>query len=442
MYKKTVATVLVIIALLLSPYVSQAQESQIPKEQIPNEENLAALKQKIESNPDDFDARFSYAKMASALGKNEVAAETYKYMLDSDPSLNRVKLDLGLLYQRMGRYNSAKELYLDVLKSAPPEGVKKSIVQVLDAVNEVLKVHKFSGSVATGFNRDSNATASASSGLVLFLDNPIPLDEGSLRKKDSQVFITGTINHSYRFDTEDESNLAVNWNSSATAYSSEQATQDDLNLMIISGKTGPTFAFKKQGVKLSVQGGYSYTVLNDVEYLKTTSGEATASKTIGDRMMVTLNGLFEGRIFENSPTISTFEDRNGEVYQAKLAWMFALTDKDSVGADISLRREETKVVYLDNEQFNIAGSYTRTFPYDVFFNAIANKRTSRYDGPDPLISTTVRADDETGGTLTLGKKLRGNVSITVGYQYRNVKSNIQNYDFINQRFSSSLIWNF
>jgi outer membrane protein assembly factor BamA len=63
---------------------------------------------------------------------------------------------------------------------------------------------------------------------------------------------------------------------------------------------------------------------------------------------------------------------------------------------------------------------------------------SVYDKADFLISTQTRHDNEASAGLTLGKRINDTVSATIGYQYRDVDSNIENYSYDNHRFLAAI----
>ncbi len=105
-------------------------------EDIPSEEELDALFQKIKEDPNNLELNFEYAKMAEKAGKIDAAIASYERMLIVNPDLPRVKLDLGLVYMRMGNMTEARRLFSEVLESNPPPQVKENIELVLAKVDE------------------------------------------------------------------------------------------------------------------------------------------------------------------------------------------------------------------------------------------------------------------------------------------------------------------
>ena len=85
------------------------------------------------SDPSDIDTTMRYAKLAVKLGDYEAAIPALERILLFNPSLAKVKQELGLLYYRLNSFEVAKS-YLQDAKDT--KGVTQ---EVLDTSNEYLK---------------------------------------------------------------------------------------------------------------------------------------------------------------------------------------------------------------------------------------------------------------------------------------------------------------
>jgi uncharacterized protein (PEP-CTERM system associated) len=122
---------------------------------------------------------------------------------------------------------------------------------------------------------------------------------------------------------------------------------------------------------------------------------------------------------------------------------YLLTPDDILNISLMRRQERTQVAYLDNTQYDSSFSYTRVLPWDSFAVLGAGMRRSLYKEADPLVtSLNDRKDWEYNYSVTLGKRLPMDLSWTLGYQYRNVDSTLQNYRYTNHRISTALGWQF
>ena len=70
------------------------------------------------AQPDNLDAAFEYAALSAQVGDLEAAVSTLERMLIFAPGLPRLQLELGVLYYRMGAYETARG-YFESAMSAP-----------------------------------------------------------------------------------------------------------------------------------------------------------------------------------------------------------------------------------------------------------------------------------------------------------------------------------
>ena len=81
----------------------------------------------IIEDPTNLENLFNYANLSILVGDLEAAIGIFEQMLIYKPDLPRIKLELGVLYFRLGAYASAK-IYLDDIESYdPPPEVKEKV---------------------------------------------------------------------------------------------------------------------------------------------------------------------------------------------------------------------------------------------------------------------------------------------------------------------------
>lgn len=432
---------------------ASAPQEQAPQEQAPpaqppqmSQEDVVKrfteLEAEIAAGTTNLDIYFEYAQVGVALGKAKEATQAYKHMLSVDPGLFRVKLELALLYTRMGKFKAAKTLFEEVLASNPPEAVQQNIGQVMVVVNNGLKPNVFNGSVTTGYNLDSNANSAASSGQTTFIDNSLQLGESSLAQRDSHFYGSASLGHTRKFDI-DSDYYAISYETTGSIYKTYQDTEHSLDIGLASIKTGPVLNLPELKTKLGLNGTMSILDLNGNRYLKTRSWESSVNYTLRDNIL--LNGAYsyEYRKFINTLTATTYTDRSGNANQQTLGITYGLTPVDIFNATTTWRHENAFSQTYGNTQLSTTGSYIRVLPWDLSFITLLGFKKTNYHKPDALVSAaTLRHDRERSMTYTLSKKLPYNITTSVAYQYKNVTSNIQNNDFHNNRYSLTLGWSF
>lgn len=400
------------------------------------------LKRQIEKGTYNLDVYFEYAQLATSLGENKKAISAYEHMLSLDPSLQRVKLELALVKMRSGKLKQAKLLFTEVLNTNPPEAVQTNIKQALSIVDKGLRKDIFSGSVTVGYNIDTNGNSAASTGRTTFVNTDIPLTTASRAQRDGQMFAVATLTHLHKFDF-DKDFYRVALETTGTLYRTHQDTEVALDIGLASLKIGPTIEFPDYGTKLSLSGTTSIIDLDANKYLRSRSIDLGATKTIGDKILLTGTYTHEYRIFINTPTVSTYSDRTGTAQQQAVSVTYAMTPKDVFNVTTTWRQEFAVDDIYSNRQESVSGSYIRVLPKDFTFNTLLGFRHTKYLKADTLISSGIlRNDRERTMSFGLSKKLKHNVTTSLGYQYKNVTSNIQNYDYYNHRYSATLGWAF
>lgn len=405
---------------------------------MPSLENLQVLEQRMQAEPNNLDHAFAYAQMAGALNEHVKAASAYEAMLRAMPDLDRVRLDLGATYLRLGKLEEAKKELEAVLKRQPPEAVRANIETILAGLNKELSTHAFSGSVSIGLNSDSNGNSAASSDKILIFDTPITLGANQRAEDDLQFFTAASVRHSYKPMFARGQDVSAVWNTDVSVYKAEQSELENLDLSVLSLNLGPDITWKESGLKLSPSLGYQHITLATQTYLRNTAAQLEAEYPLSKTFVLTAGTKHEIRDFDNSSSVRTYQDRNGTATQASFGGRWAVTPADYLNAEFTQRVERTRKSYLDNDQSGITAGYTHLFSPDTFGVASIGYKDSRYDDNDGLISRKVRRDKERSAGVTFGHRLNETLTLSGGYQYRDVNSNLLNYDYDNHRFTTSL----
>lgn len=404
---------------------------------VPTMDKLTALKEAMQAQPNNLDYYFAYAQMAGALGMYDEAAATYEKMLALAPQLDRVRLDLGATYLKLGRFDDARRELNAVLAKNPPEQVQSNVRSVLAQIDNATKEHLWGGSVAVGLNYDTNGNSAPDGGQILIFDTPVTLTGTQRRQHDVQGFAAASLNHSWAPLWARSKDMNARWDSTLSLYQTEQADLDDLDLKVLSLETGPSMRWAN-GLMLHPKVGYQHIVLDTSTYQKNLYGDLEAEYQLSAKWAL-LGGLRqERRDFDNAPGITVYSDRTGSASQASAGVRFMPTKQDILTAELTARRERTRQAYYDNDQLGGQLSYVHLFNEHWFSSASLGYKNSVYDDNDGLLSTRTRHDRETSAGLTIGRKLTDSITATAGYQYRDTQSSLPNYDYSNHRVSTSL----
>lgn len=425
------------LCLLTAPAFAQEEQAEKPQDQtdqqapakISPEAYLEVLLNKITADPSNLKLNFEYASLARKMGLLDEAVSAYERMLIHKPDLPRVKLDLALAYMQLKDFARAETLFNEVLDGNPPVTVRQNINNMLARIGAAQKRHQLTGSIGFGYASDSNASAAPNSGTVSVFDVLVPVGAGGGEDADESIFATASVNHSYTFNQK----KGYTWDTSLSVYKTEQMSIDTLDLTVYNVKTGPTYTVNNS-TKVGFEGAYSDIKLAHQDYLEISSLQADVEKVIHPKVKVSAYGKMENRDFTNSRTTTTYEDKDGKAREFGATALVAATPKDIFNISLAHRREDTQTLYNDNVQKSVTLAYTRVLPKDMFFNASWQSKNSQYKGVDILVSPTiVRKDNARTISALLGKKFKGDWTVSANYQHAEADSNLVNYEYENEK---------
>ena len=117
-------------------------------------------------DPTNMDNLFKYANLSILIGDLEAAVGVFEQMLIYDDSLPRIRLELGVLYYRLGAFTTAKVYLESVKRYNPPEEVLNNVDDFLNAITEAEEPFKFSHVVSTSVTNSSNGNSGLSADII------------------------------------------------------------------------------------------------------------------------------------------------------------------------------------------------------------------------------------------------------------------------------------
>ena len=129
--------------------------------------NLSPLFQGILAQPSDLNNTLQYAAAASA-DDIESAIGTYEQLLFYNPTLSRVRFELGVLYFRLGSYEMARSYFQSALqmRDITPD-LSERAQELIEVIDKKLQVDQFTGYVQTGLAYQTNPGAGPGAQTVL-----------------------------------------------------------------------------------------------------------------------------------------------------------------------------------------------------------------------------------------------------------------------------------
>ena len=208
-----------------------------------------------------FDVMFWYASCAAKAGESELAIKKFREMLDVDPNLHRVRLELATVYYELGRYKDARDELNRVLEAKPPETVRDNIRKLLAAIDARTKRLFTNARFSGGIQRDSNVNAAPEDTILILPPNGGLLGTGGTlilnerQKELSDWVIVDSFAGNALYDLGE--NKGWMWNTTGTFYQSHVLKYHEFGLTQYSASTGPWYVSQKGVLKLPI--GYTKT---------------------------------------------------------------------------------------------------------------------------------------------------------------------------------------
>ena len=144
----------------------------------------------IIDDPTNLENLFNYANLSILVGDLEAAIGVFEQMLIYKPDLPRIKLELGVLYFRLGAFASAKRYLDDVENYDPPQEVKEKVDVFLEQIENETRLFKTQSVLSLGMGLSGNANAGLDTDVVTVVGDLGAVDLNISNKPESDIYYT------------------------------------------------------------------------------------------------------------------------------------------------------------------------------------------------------------------------------------------------------------
>ena len=437
------------LAVGLASVPGAAVAQAIPNDSAELNEAYDKAFQDLFSDPGNLDKSFSFAELAIQKGNYEAAITSLERMLLVNPDLPRVRLELGVLYFRLGSYQISRT-YLERLlesKDVPPE-VQARVRVFLAEIEKQQTRSVFSGSVFTGGRYTTNANSGPTSASVLANGFRADLGQEFTRRSDYNLFGTVTIDHQYDLQTQQ---LHV-VESSGTFYASEQKDEKQFDIMLGEVSTGVRFSILTDSLEGATMKPYivgSSIWLQDGRYL--TSYGLGINFTLPWHKRLSTNATVEFReeSFRNDSTRTTASQSSGEETSLRLVTTYLLNERTQLQVGASALNQSANAKFNAYGEKIFGGGVARVIPLDgiwekpITVSLTGQRVISNYFGPNESVDPdNTRFDKEWRlilmGNLPLGRDLTAITNV----QRTSTNSNQPNFHNNSTSISVGLAYKF
>lgn len=403
----------------------------------------ASLLQVMLARPADLDAAFEYATVSVLVQDYEAAISTFERMLIFAPDLPRIKLELGVLYYRLGSLETARYYFQSVLDTpGVPGDVSAKVEAYLAAINARDNPSQFRASLIVGARYQSNANAAPGASRVNLNGREFLLDDTATGQADINGFVAGRVYGSYDLGTQGDL-LEADMLFFVSRYS--DLVRLDTGLAEITA--GPSFnlaRFSIDDAQLGVYGIVSGVRLDHNNY-NSTLGIGTRLVMQPDiRTQIDAKIEWRQRWYYDSDAYSTVSDRNG--YYLRFASTVSRQLTGALRARVLVMADFEQAEVNSNQSWEIGGgigatyrfrSPVRQLPHPWSIDLEAGYINRQYAEPDPLINVTESEVDHEGWVRgALNVPLKYNFSVGLTGEFRRQYSN---YDLSTYSNTSAMV---
>ena len=401
--------------------------------------------------PADLDVLFKFATIASKVGDLEGAISALERMLLLNGDLPRVRLELGVLYYRLGSYEVART-YLESALNTPnlPPDVRSRAEQFMAQVIAQSKTSQFSGEAFFGWRYQSNANLGPASSNVRLFGQVANLNQQSLGSPDWGVVSSLQVRHRYDLGLQDKAAIE----SQFTAYANRQFQISAANVSLLDLNSGPRFQVFNgifEDFSLKPFGALGYIWVNDTPYYGSYGAGLEAAVLLSDRLRNVSTFVFRKHDAQNTWYLPTNSQFRGMEYSANSILQFQLSPMVQVFGILSGQRFEAESTPWQSYQLGgFGGGFSFKFndpilgtglPWSISLSV--NEQWWVYDAPDPTVDpNTFRYQTDTIANVVFSVPFddRTTFSVTGGRFVRN--ATISNYEFINNNIMFGVSWRF
>ncbi len=426
-----------------------AQQTQAVSPELEAEYDAAF--QDMLQKPSDLDVLFKFATIASKTGDLEGAISALERMLLVDPDLPRVRLELGVLYYRLGSFEVARSYFEVTLKSASlTPDVKARAEQFLAESEKRLTRSRFTGEIFAGMRYQSNANLGPPTSSVRLFGQTANLNQAALGTADWGAVTSGFLRHIYDLGQNNPAQLETQ----LSGYLNRQFQIQAANVSIVDLTSGPRFkAFNGifEDVTLKPFGTVGYIWVNDVPYYGSFGSGLEVGTLLSDKLRNTTNFVWRRQMYQNTWYIPTNNQFTGVEYSANSTFQYAVNEAVMLYANGNLQRYQTDSTPWQNYMlYGVGGGMSFSFTDPLFksqmpwsISLFGNVQWWYYDQPDAVVDPTVtRQQTDTILNLTLSIPFDQRTMFTVSGGRFVRSSDIPNYAFTNNSALIGVTWRF
>ena len=387
--------------------------------------------------PSDPKTLLKFAELAVQVGNLEGAISALERLLVINGNQPSVKLELGVLYYRLGSYEAART-YLESARQsggATPE-IKDKAGQYIADIDSQVGRSQFSGSVLNGIQYSSNANSGTAGALQSVGPNVVTTPNVS-SQPDFNYLLAATIDHRYDLNRQDNGALE----SELQLYMTQQFQVTSANVLFVDFTTGPRTSPFVSGLlsNLTMRPFVTgrYVAVGNMPSYWAWGGGMEGGTPITSQMQATLAVFGRRREFLNNPTVPTNNEGSGNEGVVSSSLQVALTPAMTLTLSGLYTRFIASVPAQSYGEIALGGTMEVRFDDPLGINgrtwaitASGGIAQATYDQPDPTVNPTIaRSQNDVNLGLVLAIPMTESLALVGQVNYFERSASLSTYSY-------------
>ena len=406
-----------------------------PKELALVEQQKEEVFKKLFKDPTNLSLLFKYANLSIMVGDLEGAIGVFEQMLIYDSKLPRIRLELGVLYFRLGAYALANNYLKSVKEFNPPPEVEARVDQFLEAIVSAEEPFQWQQNLSIGFKRTTNGNSGINADFIEIGDFLLEVDQESKRQSDRSSLYNYSLSVDQDLNHPRGDNIQYFFSYGADRFDS--FNQFDIQSNVISARRNFNLDehifsfFSLEDPVFSPNINLLRVVLNRQEILRSGRLSLDYSGQLDGGSSMLFSYYREEKIFRSG------RQKNGRVNGVSFGQSFVWSGPQALyGYKVILENYRANAGYEFYENYGLEFSYSQPFLDNWQFSSKYSYQDKSHDEDYPLFGS--RQDQMESLRFNMLKSMGACWSLNLGLIFNDSRSTISIYKRRANNFSAQI----
>lgn len=411
--------------------VAAAAEPTAPVKSAGRDADYDAAFAAMTQNLDDPERIFAFAEAAARAGDLTAAIASFERLLRMDQGRNNVRLELALLYARVGRWDAATAYAREALQDPNiPDFARARAIALLAEANAAQTRFAAAGALYAGALSQSNPNAAPESALVFdaFRGRTVELtaDQLTTRRRD---YVAAVVQLSGEASLRPSGAGGLEVAADGVVGISRYGRTEGLDADTAQVRVGPRFAPASGAHATFAFASGSALALDGDRYFTAAGLGVVHDRRIATAAVLSATAQWERRDFAASALRPRAGLQSGDYYGAALRLRREPPEGFAVGGQVALDRGEAEAGWHSFDRGDaVLSSWRRLGGLRVEVGA--GYRNTRYQQPDPLVSPVItRVEDRYAVFAAVSARVTAKLRATARAEQVFNRSTLANYRF-------------